>query len=185
MLADFPTAQDPWVAPDPMLAPVREGSRFLAPVGRIDHFTGRWRKLRDQAPQALVELRTVAMIQSAGASTRIEGAQVSDAEVKAILSGLSIDSFRARDAGEVRGYDDLQRLIGEQYAELAITENNLKEFHRILLAQSAKDACHRDVICANARSEPRSLIPKEFTRTKISATSSYESDLSRTCITYG
>jgi Fic family protein len=83
------------------------------------------------------------MIQSAGASTRIEGAQVSDAEVKAILSGLSIDSFRARDAGEVRGYDDLQRLIGEQYAELAITENNLKEFHRILLAQSAKDAYHR------------------------------------------
>jgi Fic family protein len=126
-----------------MLVPVREGSRFLAPVGRIDHFTGRWQKLRDQAPQALIELRTVAMIQSAGASTRIEGAQVSDAEVKRILDGLSIDSFRARDAGEVRGYGDLLQLIGEQYAELAITENNLKAFHRILLAHLAKDAYHR------------------------------------------
>jgi Fic family protein len=90
-----------------------------------------------------MELRTVAMIQSAGASTRIEGAQVSDAEVKTILAGLSIDSFRARDAGEVRGYGDLLQLIGEQYAELAITENNLKAFHRILLAHSTKDAYHR------------------------------------------
>lgn len=43
---------------------------------------------------------------------------------------------------------------------------------------------HRAVICAMARSDPRSFIPSELTRTKISATSSYERSRSKRCMTY-
>lgn len=42
------------------------------------------------------ELRQITTIESAGSSTRIEGAEISDAEVAHVLNGLSLDSFRAR-----------------------------------------------------------------------------------------
>src|ERR1035438_9567174 len=92
--------QDPWVAPDPMLVPVSDGARYFAAIARVELFRGRWQKLRSQAPQQVEQLRTVATIESAGSSTRIEGAGVSNEEVGAILSGLSIDSFRKRDDKE-------------------------------------------------------------------------------------
>ena len=131
------------MAPDPMLVPVSDGARYFAAIARVELFRGRWQKLRSQAPQQVEQLRTVATIESAGSSTRIEGAGVSNEEVGAILSGLSIDSFRKRDEQEVLGYRDLLELFFSQYADLSITENSLKNFHRILLAHSDKDVHHR------------------------------------------
>ena len=135
--------QDPWVAPDPMLVPVSDGARHFAAIARIELFRGRWQKLRSQAPQQIDQLRTVATIESAAASTRIEGAEVGDEEAAAILGGLSIDSFRKRDEQEVLGYRDLLEVFFSHYSDLSITESNLKNFHRILLAHSDKDAHHR------------------------------------------
>ena len=60
-----------------------------------------------------------------------------------MLDGIQIDSFRARDEQEVRGYRDLLELVGAQHPTLRLTENNIKEFHRVLLAHSEKDAHHR------------------------------------------
>lgn len=142
MLARSP-AQDVWTAPEPMLVPVGDGSRFIAPIGRIDHFRGRWQKLSSQVPERLDELRTVATIESVASSTRIEGVSLTNEEVGKILGGMEISSFRARDEQEVRGYGDLLELIFEQHAELAITENSLKGFHQILLGHSEKDRPHR------------------------------------------
>src|ERR1039458_4763434 len=99
--------QDSWVAPDPMLVPVSDGARHFAAIARIELFRGRWQKLRSQAPQQIDQLRPVATIESAPASTRMEGAEVGDEEAAAILGGLSIDSLRKRDEQEVLGYRDL------------------------------------------------------------------------------
>ena len=136
-------AQDPWALPDPVLVPVTDGGRFLSIVSRIERFSGSWQKLKAQTPARIEELRMVAMIQSVASSTRIEGAQLTDDQVRDVLNGVQIDSFSPRDEQEVRGYRDLLELIREQHDTLRVTESSLKEFHRILLQYSEKDAWHR------------------------------------------
>jgi Fic family protein len=135
--------QQPWFLPEPAIVPVSDGGRFLAITGRLDRFSGQWLKLKSQAPDQIEELRVIATIESVASSTRIEGAQLSNEQVRQVLEGVRIDSFRARDQQEVRGYRDLLELFRTQHAELKITETMLKEFHRVLLVHSEKDTRHR------------------------------------------
>jgi Fic family protein len=112
-------------------------------VGEIDVFKGHWRKLQEIRAEKLAQLRQVTTIESAGSSTRIEGAELSDQEVARVLQGLSLESFRARDESEVRGYGDLLQLIFDSYREIPFDENHIKQLHKILLSYSEKDARHR------------------------------------------
>lgn len=126
----------------PLLTPpqVAELTRLL---GEIDEFKGRWRKLGEIRAERLASLRQVTTIESAGSSTRIEGAQLSDDEVAKVLQGLQVDSFRARDEAEVRGYAQLLQTIFDSYRDLPLTENHLKQLHGILLREVEKDERHR------------------------------------------
>jgi Fic family protein len=112
-------------------------------IGEIDEFKGHWRKLGEIRAERLASLRQVTTIESAGSSTRIEGAQLSDDEVARVLEGLSVDSFRERDQGEVLGYGELLQTIFDNYATIPLSENYLKQLHQILLGHVEKDAWHR------------------------------------------
>lgn len=121
-------------------AQVAELTRLL---GEIDEFKGVWRKLGEIRAERLASLRHVTTIESAGSSTRIEGAQLSDAEVAQVLQGLRVDSFRARDEGEVRGYAEVLQTIFDSHAAVPLTENYLKQLHGMLLSHVEKDGWHR------------------------------------------
>lgn len=136
-----PSTQAPWTPPDPILLPVAGGVEAL--THGLDRFAGRWLKLRDLAPDKLNELRRVATIESVGSSTRIEGAALSDSEVAAVLDGMAIDSFQARDEQEVRGYADVLESISDDHHRMALTESSIKSLHHTLLGHSTKDARHR------------------------------------------
>lgn len=112
-------------------------------LGEIDEFKGRWRKLQEIRAERLAQLRQVTTIESAASSTRIEGAELSDQEVARVLQGLSVESFRARDESEVRGYGELLHVIFDSYREIPFTENYVKQLHKILLRYSARDERHR------------------------------------------
>lgn len=126
----------------PQLTPsqIGEVTRLL---GEIDEFKGHWRRVKELNAGRLGELRRITTIESAASSTRIEGAEVSDAEVARILQGLSIDSFRARDEAEVRGYGDLLEMIYQSFDEITLTENHIKQLHSVLLRHTEKDERHR------------------------------------------
>jgi len=124
-----------------MLAPVAGGAEGLTHA--LDRFAGRWSKMRDLAPDKLSELRRVATIESVGSSTRIEGAALSDREVAAVLGGLTVDGFRARDEEEVRGYGDLLEMVFAGYERMRVSESTVKSLHHALLRHSRKDARHR------------------------------------------
>ncbi len=132
-----------WQAPDPMLAMPRVGMAVARLLGEADQFKGYWAKLRELEPDRLNRLQKVATVESIGASTRIEGAEVSDAEVEQILKGIKIDSFRARDEAEVRGYGDLLNLVFSEWRTLPLTENYVKQMHRIMLQHWEPDRHHR------------------------------------------
>jgi Fic family protein len=122
---------------------IRITSEILALVAEVDEFRGAWRALGTLAPERLSFLRNVATIESIGSSTRIEGAKLSDREVERLLSRLDTKSLATRDEQEVAGYSDVIELISRSFADIAVTENHIKQLHHDLLAHSEKDAWHR------------------------------------------
>lgn len=116
---------------------------MLSLVAEIDEFKGAWRALGTLAPERLSVLRRVATIESIGSSTRIEGSRLSDREVEQLLSNLEIQSFGSRDEQEVAGYAEVMETAFASWAEIAVTENHIKQLHRDLLRHSDKDERHR------------------------------------------
>jgi Fic family protein len=112
-------------------------------IAEIDEFKGRWRALNALAPDRLAALRKVATIESIGSSTRIEGSQLSDRQVQALLSNLGRQSFASRDEEEVAGYAEVMDLIFANWEVIPFTENYLKQLHQMLLKYSLRDDRHR------------------------------------------
>jgi len=116
---------------------------ILSLVAEIDEFKGAWRALGTLAPERLRALRHVASVESIGSSTRIEGGQLSDRQVEALLSNLEIRQFASRDEQEVAGYAEVMETVFRAWEDIPITENFIKQLHRDLLRYSEKDERHR------------------------------------------
>ncbi len=116
---------------------------ILALIAQIDEFKGAWKAIGTLAPERLNALKKIATIESVGSSTRIEGVKMTDQQVEALLSGLDTRSFRSRDEQEVAGYADAMRLVFESFEQIPLTENHIKQLHRVLLQYSSKDERHR------------------------------------------
>ncbi len=116
---------------------------LLKLIAEIDEFKGKWEALKNLSPERLRQLRRVATIESIGSSTRIEGAKLSDKQVEALLSNLTVTSFKSRDEQEVAGYAETMDLIFQAYEDLNITENHIRQLHQTLLRHSTKDERHR------------------------------------------
>jgi Fic family protein len=116
---------------------------ILRLISAVDEFRGEWRALDGLGPEKLQSLRRIATIESAGSSTRIEGARLSDRDVEALLRGVGSASFQTRDEQEVGGYAYVTETIQAAWQELCLTEGILLQLHRDLLRYSEKDERHR------------------------------------------
>jgi Fic family protein len=116
---------------------------LLKLISEVDEFKGKWGALKSIAPEHLLSLKTVATIESVGSSTRIEGARLSDREVRELLSGLKIRSFQSRDEEEVAGYAECMEMILEGFDDISFDENHALHLHQVLLKYSTKDERHR------------------------------------------
>ena len=116
---------------------------LLRLVGEVDEFKGAWKALGSLAPDRLATLRHITTVESVGASTRIEGAKLTDREVDFLLSNLDLGSFRTRDEQEVAGYAEATKLAFDSWREMPLTENHVKQLHGILLKFSSRDEYHR------------------------------------------
>ena len=118
---------------------------ILGLIAQIDEFKGAWTALGRISPERLSSLRRVATIESAGSSTRIEGAKLSDKEVDALLSKIAVKALASRDEEEVAGYAAVMETIFASWQEIALTENHIRQLHRDLLQYAGKDDRHRGV----------------------------------------
>lgn len=99
--------------------------QLLGIISQIDRFDASWASLEKKEGQILKQLKTMATIESVGASTRIEGSKLSDEEVEAILGNMRINKIEDRDSQEVVGYFDVLDLICDSYKDIELTENNI------------------------------------------------------------
>lgn len=116
---------------------------ILKSISFIDSFKGKWNLLERQENIYLKELRKIATIESIGSSTRIEGAQLTNEEIKELLDKLKITKLHTRDQQEVIGYYDVLELIFESYPDIQLSKNYIQQLHQRLLKYSAKDERHK------------------------------------------
>jgi len=83
-----------------------------------------------QSPQKLAALREHALIESAQSSNRIEGVEVDPRRLGTLVFGTP--TFRDRDEEEVNGYRRALNLIHSSGAQLAITEETIRQLHRLI-----------------------------------------------------
>lgn len=114
-----------------------------AKITQIEELKGRWIAGSGLSPQTLGRLKRSVLITSTGASTRIEGAKLSDTEIEKMLRGISIQKFESRDEQEVQGYYELLQNVFESFTDLSFNESLIKHFHKELLKHVEKDVLHR------------------------------------------
>ena len=112
-------------------------------IASIDEFKGFFSGSAGLSPRILGRLKKNVIITSTGASTRIEGSQMTDAEVEKLITNLKVSRLKDRDSQEVAGYAELVGNIFDNYGSIKFSESTILGFHKILLKYSEKDAHHR------------------------------------------
>lgn len=112
-------------------------------IAQIEELKGRWIQGINLSPQFLSRLKRSVLITSTGASTRIEGARLSDEDVENLMQGIAIERFSDRDQEEVKGYFELLQNIFDSWQDLKFSESAIKHFHKELLKYTQGDVLHR------------------------------------------
>jgi Fic family protein len=112
-------------------------------LGQIDDLKGQWRGGIAINLQILGKLKKSVIITSTGASTRIEGAKMTDMEIERFLNALKSNPPENRDEEEVAGYANLLGRIFDNWKTLKLSESFILQFHEILLHYSKKDELHK------------------------------------------
>lgn len=118
---------------------------IVALLGEIDGIRGEFTSGLRMTPQAITNLKKSTLITSAGSSTRIEGAKLTDEEVEKVMRGLAVSKFADRDSQEVQGYLETLRNVFDSFDTLPLRESIVMSLHKQLLKYSTKDSLHRGV----------------------------------------
>ncbi|MBP6994107.1 Fic family protein [Candidatus Woesebacteria bacterium] len=112
-------------------------------ISTVDELKGRFVGGASLNPQILGRLKKSVLVTSTGASTRIEGAKLSDEDVEKLMRGLSMQKFKDRDKQEVQGYYELLENVFSAYEKIPFSENSIQHLHRELLKYVNRDTLHR------------------------------------------
>lgn len=110
---------------------------------RIDECKGYWDAFRLLSPEYLERMKQAVIIISSGASTRIEGAHLSDEEVEQLLRTSKVRTLSTRDEQEVMGYIETIKEVFDSWKVMKFSENLIKQIHSMTLKHSEKDARHK------------------------------------------
>jgi Fic family protein len=112
-------------------------------ISILDRFDALWEAIEKKEGKSLKQLKSIATVRSVGSSTRIEGAALSDEEVKVLIEKLSSSKLEDRDSQEVAGYFEALDLISEVYSDMDVSEGTIKNLHNLLMKYSKKDEWHK------------------------------------------
>ncbi len=117
-------------------------AQIWAKLTQIEELKGRWIAGAELGPQVLGRLKKSVLITSTGASTRIEGARLSDIDVEKLMQGIAMQKFSDRDQQEVKGYYELLQNVFNAWKHIRFSESTIKHFHKELLKYVEKDQSH-------------------------------------------
>lgn len=105
-------------------------------ITKIERFQGAFESTKFQRPALVESLKKTTIITSSGASTRIEGAILADAQVKELIEkGCKINNMSSRSEREVAGYVKALNYIYNNFEKLDISEKTIRELHQLLTSE--------------------------------------------------
>lgn len=111
---------------------------ILAQVAAIDEFKGSWPTVSNLPPERLAELEQRTVCQAVAAGLRLSGDAISDQQVATVLAGgLLPDQSGVTE--NIAGHAKVLRLLISSSTTIPLTENLVKQLHRILAKPSAGD----------------------------------------------
>jgi Fic family protein len=115
-------------------------SQQLALITQIERFQGAFEATKYQKPALIKELKQTTIITSSGSSTRIEGAILTDIQVKELVErGCKITKISSRSEREVAGYIKALLYVYDNYEDLSVSEKTIRELHSLLTSELLKD----------------------------------------------
>jgi hypothetical protein len=130
-------------------------SWYLADLGEA---RGKQELFTKQYPQTLKALREHAIIESAVSSNRIEGVVADQREWEQLYSGTNNCVIGAEE--EIRGYRDALKWMHEQGPKLLISEETIRELHRLTTGGIGDASITKKRIRTSSRNRP--MVGKEF-----------------------
>lgn len=103
-------------------------------IASISEYKGKQELYTRQSPQVLKAILEIALIESAESSNRIEGVTVDKNRLKPLVMGRS--KPRDRSEEEVAGYRKALDFVHKKHASLRVTEETIKELHRLCRGES-------------------------------------------------
>ncbi len=100
----------------------------------ISEYKGKQGLYARQSPQVLKTLLEIALIESAESSNRIEGVTVDKDRLKPLVMGKARPRDRSEE--EVAGYRKALDFIHKKHASLRITDETIRELHRLCRGES-------------------------------------------------
>ncbi len=126
-----------------LLLPPAATEAVYSMIAEIDAVKNTYILANKLLPQTIERLTHSVIVTSTGASNRIEGNRLTDAEVEALYRKMRIKSFKTRDEQEVAGYLEMLERVFEHYRDIPITESHILQLHADMLAHSDKDEGHK------------------------------------------
>lgn len=115
-------------------------SKLTKILMEVERFQGAFQSHGKLNPKFITELKKTTIITSSGSSTRIEGAILTDAEIKDFINkGCKISKMSSRSEREVAGYVGALTFIYKHHNELEVSEKNIRELHQILTSELTTD----------------------------------------------
>lgn len=119
-----------------------DAEAIFSTIAEIDAVKKVWRLTDTLIPQTIERLTQTVIVTSAGASNRIEGNRLTDAEVEALYRNMHIKKFKTRDEQEVAGYIEVLQTILNNFGAIPVKESTILQLHRDMLRYSDKDRGH-------------------------------------------
>lgn len=99
-------------------------------IAKIHEFKGKQEHYKQKAPQVLINLMDIAVIQSTKASNAIEGIIITDSRLNVLMENKTEPFDRSE--GEIAGYRDVLNLVHASYEAIPVNPNVILQLHKEL-----------------------------------------------------
>lgn len=112
------------------LTALRYDGLQMATLRALGEYQGKQQLYAAQSPEALADLRQIAVVESTESSNRLEGVVVAPGRLKSLVIKNAVPKSRSEQ--EVAGYRDALALIHEAAADMPFTEGVVLQLHTML-----------------------------------------------------
>lgn len=122
---------------------VQTSEQVYSLIAEIDAIKKSWHLTGKLQPQTIQRLTQSVLVTSTGASNRIEGNRLTDAEIETLYQKLRIKKLKTRDEQEIAGYLECLQHIFEHHESMNLSESVILQLHHDMLTHSERDHHHK------------------------------------------